>query len=452
MLPKPLETRLQAQLEQDYPNWVRSLAEPAPVSIRYNPSKPYPRADLPVVPWWPDAVYLLNRPAFVFDPLWHSGAYYVQEASSMLVGFLAQPLLKNIEAPNVLDLCAAPGGKSTHLLSLLNTHGLLIANEVIKSRAEVLLQNIMKQGSAQAVVTSADPSDFSTLSGFFDVVVVDAPCSGEGLLRKQPDAVLEWSPEAVAHCAARQNRILEAAAPLVAQGGYLIYSTCTHSTEENEDRISALLETGMWQVELPALPDAGIVAGSLGWRCYPHRVAGEGFFVSCLKRTGQSNETHKIKRNLRFNWVAAPKTDMPLINHFLAHPDFFRLLAHPKLETRFAAPSHLLARIATVASATPLKYFGLAVGSMKGSTPVPDHALALSDSLSGQITRLELPKEEALRFLKKETLDASPTSSGWSLATYQQVGLGWLKAAGNRYNNYLPTHWRIRLDLPPGML
>lgn len=213
-------------------------------SIRFNPSKNvyHQPGDhrLAPVPWTQNGYYLAQRPSFTFDPLFHAGVYYVQEASSM---FLEQALRQTTDLSQplkVLDLCASPGGKSTHLQSLLSPASLLVSNDVIRSRAHVLKDNIVKWGSLNVVVTNNDPADFSALENYFDVIVVDAPCSGSGLFRRDEDAIGEWSVNNVTLCTQRQQRILADAWPSLKRGGLLIYSTCSYSMEEDEDIVKWL--------------------------------------------------------------------------------------------------------------------------------------------------------------------------------------------------------------------
>ena len=235
---------MKVQLGSEWEDFAAAHGVAPPVSIRLNPRKPREQDFQGPVPWSLYGRYLAQRPSFTFDPAFHAGAYYVQEASSM---FLEQAFLQiggSTEELIVLDLCAAPGGKSTHLLSLMSSDSVLVSNEVIRSRASILSENIQKWGHHNAVVTSSDPQYFTALDSLFDIVVVDAPCSGEGLFRKDPAAIGSWSPENIALCARRQQRILEDVWPAIKSGGYLIYATCTYNQQENEENLSWLLSRG----------------------------------------------------------------------------------------------------------------------------------------------------------------------------------------------------------------
>ena len=270
----------------EYDKFINSLSEPSPVSIRMNPCKAIEEfSKEEKVPWSKDGKYLFERPSFTFDPLFHAGCYYVQDASSQ---FLEQPFLqikKIVKSPcKILDLCAAPGGKSTHLLSLMNSDDLLVSNEIVPARNTILRQNIIKWGCANVLVTQNEPSVFGRLKGFFDVVVVDAPCSGEGLFRKDANAIDEWSPENVNRCSIRQKEILSDAYETLAPGGFLIYSTCTFEEEENDSQINFLIQKyGMKKINIENIYE-GVKANLNGLSFFPHRIRGEGFYISLLQK------------------------------------------------------------------------------------------------------------------------------------------------------------------------
>ncbi|TAF50131.1 MAG: hypothetical protein EAZ62_08255, partial [Sphingobacteriia bacterium] len=269
----------------------------APASLRLHPVKPSCTFDQlgEPIPWCPSGRYLPERPSYVFDPAWHAGAYYVQEASSM---FLWQALSQTVGSHTsekwVLDLCAAPGGKSTLLQSFF-LDGMVVSNEIIKSRTAILAENSTKWGMGNDVITQNDPADFAALPHFFDVLVIDAPCSGSGLFRRDPQAIDEWSPAQVLVCAQRQEKILAAALPCLKPGGVLIYSTCSYSLAENEALADYLaLEQGLVSLTLQTDPSWNIVetsaprSGAKGYRFYPHRLRGEGFYLSVFQKMGEA--------------------------------------------------------------------------------------------------------------------------------------------------------------------
>jgi 16S rRNA C967 or C1407 C5-methylase (RsmB/RsmF family) len=279
---------------------------PLVTSVRLNPAKVWDETEdekelfaqdiaMSAVPWSSTGYYLSSRPSFITDPSWHAGLYYVQEASSM---FVEQAYLQHageVHAPVVLDACAAPGGKSTHLQSLIGPEGLLVSNEVIRNRVGILAENMQRWGGENVVVTSADPANFHRLPGFFDVVLVDAPCSGSGLFRRDPEAIREWSPSLVELCNARQQRILSDLWPTLKEGGLLIYATCSYSLAEDEDILDWLMTN--FEVETLKInldPVWGVVdvrsgqTGAYGYRFYPNLVEGEGLFLCCLRKKGRT--------------------------------------------------------------------------------------------------------------------------------------------------------------------
>ena len=279
--------------DEEYTELVTALESEQPVSIRLNPLKPFGfQSGESAVPWCTSGFYLKERLTFTFDPLFHAGCYYVQEASSM---FVEQALRQYAgEEPAVmLDLCAAPGGKSTHVRGILPENSLLVANEVIRNRSQILAENLTKWGHPDVVVTNSDPSDFTPLEEFFDVILTDVPCSGEGMFRKDPVAVSEWSSENVEICRQRQRRIISDIWPCLKPGGILIYSTCTYNTKENEENVRWIKdEFGAEVLPLDVAEDWNITGNLLQgerfpvYRFLPHKTKGEGFFLAVLRKPG----------------------------------------------------------------------------------------------------------------------------------------------------------------------
>ncbi|MCW3074812.1 MAG: hypothetical protein JWP69_1881 [Flaviaesturariibacter sp.] len=394
------------------------------------------------IPWTQFGYYLEKRPSFTFDPIFHAGCYYVQEASSM---FLEQAISQTTDLSQplkLLDLCAAPGGKSTHLQSLISPESLLVSNEVIKARAGILKQNIIKWGSSNVIVTNNDPRHFARLESFFDVILVDAPCSGSGLFRRDEAAINEWSVDAVQLCASRQQRILADVLPALKEGGTLIYSTCSYSSEEDEVIGDWLVENmGMENVALKLEEDWGVVEThspnhqAAGYRFYPDKLKGEGFFLACFRKGG---EPEKVKySSSKPERVSAPEQQVLQRwvktggIQFAKHND--RLLA---------LPQNLMESFSILQSALYIQYAGTDIGEIIRDKLIPDHALALSPLLSSELTRTELDYEDAVRFLQRQ--DIQPNApKGWQVVTYNGYPLGWINALGNRVNNYYPKELRI---------
>lgn len=450
-LPDAFQAAMRAQLGNAYPAFVAALAQEPPVSIRVNPRKNYRlTTTLKPVPWCADGFYLPERPVFTLDPLFQAGAYYVQEASSMLLTTALQQTAKTDRPLRVLDLCAAPGGKSTLLASSLHPNSLLVSNEVIRTRVPVLRENVEKWGFPNMAISNHDPDGFRELTGFFDVVLVDAPCSGEGLFRKDNDAVGEWSDDNVRLCSARQKRILSAAAQLVTESGLLIYCTCTYNDDENLDNARYLIEQGFTSRPLD-LPIAwGIVEKNLGdavgYQCYPHLVQGEGFFLGVFQQKRRLDIPVRQKpRGFKSLKALHPKQAAKLTG-WLADPNAFSYWQKPNQDV-IAIPVALENDLVWLDSALHNKGFGLELGQFKGDDFIPSHALALSTAIAPTLPGIELTKEDALRYFKKENLVLAEPTRGWLLARYQGLNLGWMKGVGTRVNNYLPKDWRIRMDL-----
>ena len=455
MLPLPFVHQMKSLLgEEAFGLFKVALAQPTPTSIRLNPKKVATGQDYPnlgkrsPVPWHPAGYYLSERPVFTLDPAFHAGAYYVQEASSM---FLHEALRQTVDFSKplrVLDMCAAPGGKSTLLASMMEERGLLVANETVRTRTNSLRENLEKWGHNNVGVTSGPSEDFAALDSFFDVVLVDAPCSGEGLFRKDPDAVSEWSPEAVSHCAVRQKNILTAAVECLAPGGVLAYSTCTYNSLENGDNVAWLSEKYDLEV-LPLLVPAewGIEIRGGGHQFYPHRLLGEGFFIAVLRKKNSTERNYRPASGSFRSLTPLPKAQIPEVSRWLGQQVDYRFFQTPSggvLALRAELESDYLLLDKTMKT----KWFGTAIGMFKGKDFVPDHALALSLEVSPELPALEVTLDQALRFLKKETFDlAAGYPTGWVLIRYQGLHLGWIKALPNRMNNYLPPERRIRMDI-----
>lgn len=363
----------------------------------------------------------------------------------MLLHWAVETLLPDRSGLRVLDLCAAPGGKSTLLASLLPDDALLVSNEVIRSRAGILEENIARWGRSNTWVTSDDPARFQGVPAFFDLLVVDAPCSGSGLFRKDPAALDHWSPEAVRHCAARQQRILADALPALKPGGLLLYATCSYSPEEDEAILEWLVgHQGLEPVPLQPDPAWGVLetaaAGATGLRCFPDRVRGEGFFLAALRKGG----TPEAPRPARFRSehdAKAAAGAAPLLR-----AGDWRCLRTGK-EGFTAVQSNHESDWMQLREALYFRRVGIPVGAPAGKDWIPAHDLALSVDLASGVPGTDLELDAALRYLKGDDPGAADGRRGWLLARYDGVVLGWLKALGHRFNNHLPKNLRIRRNL-----
>ena len=437
-LPNEFLARMAEITGSEYEAFLLALQQPAPTSIRLNGRKPHGPEGSPV-PWCSAGRYLPQRPSFTLDPAFHQGCYYVQEASSMFLESAVRQLV-NTEAPiTALDGCAAPGGKTTHLLDLLHPESLVVANEVIRSRIPQLTSNLTKWGRSNVAVTSSDPSAFEKLGGFFDLILVDAPCSGEGLFRRDASAAQEWSPDNTALCSARQRRILESYWPSLKENGILLYSTCTWNPQEDELNLARFAESHQAEpVQLEFDQTWGIAAVNTGCKFFPHRLAGEGFFIGALRKKGQAED-------VPFRRKRSPDQMLPdaQLNNLLVQPE------------RFSFRSGSYGICADVRDHLPLLTVlqehlhvvrsGIAIGQMKGNRLIPEHDLALScDLIPDAFAVEELDRQDALTYLRKDNLHLK--GSGITRVSYEGHGLGWANILPGRTNNLLPAAWRIRME------
>lgn len=420
-------------------------------SIRLNPLKQSSVTlfdNAQQVPWCAHGKYLPERPSFTFDPLFHGGAYYVQEASSM---FLWQALTSTLQSTadnlKVLDLCAAPGGKSTLLASYL-PNALIVSNETIRSRAAILYENVVKWGTDNIAVTNNDPKDFQQLPGYFDMIVVDAPCSGSGLFRKDPEAIKEWSAESVMLCSQRQQRILADVFSALKEEGILIYSTCSYSVEEDEEISDWLVDTfDVKSVRIATNNEWGIVETTtqkhqcFGYRFYPDKLRGEGFFIAAFRKNKVEKEL--FKKTYALGTIS--KKDEQFIHPWLYLQEPYHFFTVQ--ENVLAVKQQWQAEIALLQKLFYLKKAGVAVGSIKKNDFVPAHELAVSPLVNKtNVDVVALNPEQAIQYLKKKEIEYNILTKGWKLITCQHINLGWIKNLHNRVNNYYPSEWRILKD------
>ncbi len=425
-----------------------------PVSVRLNPLKPAPSLPAEVdgaVLWCADGGrYLASRPRFTQDPLLHAGAYYVQEAASMAIALAAKALPE--EPRRVLDLCAAPGGKSTLWRALLPDDCLLVANEPIGQRAQILRENLEKWGHPAIVVTQAYPEAFAPLAGLFDVVAADVPCSGEGMFRKDHDARSEWTAQSPAACAERQRAIIADIWPALRTGGCLVYSTCTFNSAENEDNVAWICQhLGAEVLPLAADTAWGIAGDVTGrglpvCRFMPHRTRGEGFFIALLRKTAETPSPSRrkgAKDSPRSKGVAqGAKSVAPWIEG----QERYRILRTDD-DGLAAIPESMADEAQRIARTVHTLAVGTRLAEEKGRKMVPAHALALSVLLRPDaFPRVELPLDQALAYLRREALTLpAGTPRGYVVATYAGLPLGFVNNLGTRANNLYPAAWRIRM-------
>ena len=399
------------------------------VSVRYNPYKTTSKPALEPVPWSRYGFYLTERPSFTLDPSLHGGAYYVQEASSMFLEAVFGAIADS-EAPlRILDLCAAPGGKTTLLSSLAGPESLIVANEPVRARAAVLSDNVRRWGIGNVVVTSADPARFAPFGHYFDLILVDAPCSGEGMFRRQPEARAEWNADSPARCAARQAEILNSAAQMLRPGGRLAYSTCTFNSLENEGSIKRFLaehpDFHPVPFALPGLPAApqGIL------RLWPHHVRGEGHFVALLEKDGNASPA--------LSAPPLPAPDRAALQAYAAFADETGCVIVPNA----VFGGHLIHAPVVLPPLDRIRTLrvGLQVGELRGKVFIPDHALALGTDIPRQYP---LTDAQALAYLHGEALPCDETMRGFYTVTMDGYALGFCKASNGQLKNHYPKGLR----------
>ena len=456
-LPVDFITRTRALLGDEYKNLELALQDDVPVSIRLNPAKGLQLSSGEPIPWNPCGYYLPERLSFTFDPLFHAGAYYVQEASSMFLGHAIRTLIK--DPVTCLDLCAAPGGKSTDLHSTLPNGSVVVSNEVIRPRSYVLAENLQKWGYPNQIVTNNDPEEIGGLTHLFDLIVTDVPCSGEGMFRKDTDSTGEWSVANLLLCASRQKRIIHDIWNSLKPGGILIYSTCTYNLEENEENIHYFIEEfGAEPLAVPILPEWNICGAlkydSPVYHFFPHRTKGEGFFLAVLQKPDgertciRPKAKGKEKKQKTKQCIAAPAETM---DYLMKDCDWIPVW---KDATLYKLTPECYGIYSILSEKLHLLANGTEIGICKGKDFIPSHPLALSTKLNRSAFPIaEIEWKQAIAYLRKEAISLpEQTPKGYVLLTYKNFPLGFVKNLGNRANNLYPQEWRIRSGYDPETL
>lgn len=432
---------------------IEALNAPASVSVRVNPRKFAVPEGFARVPWCENGIYLPDRPKFTFDPLMHQGAYYVQDASSMIMHHIVRHITRDGCPRRYLDACAAPGGKTGAAVDALPAGSVVVANEYVRQRAAILRENITKWGAPMVCAVNFDTSAFSEHPGLFDIVAADVPCSGEGMMRKDEEAARQWSRALVGQCVERQREIVDNLFPALRPGGYFIYSTCTFNRDENEEMVEYIMRRyGCESVPVP-MDDAWGIAGGLStdaacYRFVPGRVLGEGLFVAVLRKPeGSAPARNEKSRREKRKGAGRPRPETETVGRWLDLPEGFTLESDGQrvhtVMTGAGLPDALTPRVE--------------VASVKGRDVLPSQALAMSTMLRrGVFAEAEVGLADALRYLHREALTVDG-ARGLLLLTYSGLPLGFVKNLGNRANNMYPSEWRILTNpdyssLPPGPL
>ena len=390
------------------------------------------------VPWCTEGFYLQDRPAFTFDPDWHAGRYYVQDASSMFITHVIRHFIH--KSVRYLDLCAAPGGKTTAAIQALPQQSLVVANEIVPPRARVLADNVIRWGSPRCVVTSNAPAQIGKLTHFFDVIATDVPCSGEGMMRKDDEAVAQWSPALVEQCAQRQREILTDAWQALRPGGLLIYSTCTYNRQENEEIAHFIVnELGATSLEVPIDADwnihPSIDSECHGYRFMPHRVDGEGLFMAAFRKDGDSP-----RQDIRIKEKNAKKAD-EIGKNWLSHSDEY--VIEQLGDLYIAMPQDIRREMTALRATLNVLHAGVELATVMGRKTVPHPSLAMSTARGDKAFPVcEVDYPTALRYLRGESISVDGPR-GYVLVAHEGAVLGFANNLGNHANNLYPKSQRI---------
>lgn len=454
-LPPGFSEEMKTQLGSDVASRLTAaLDTPPEVSVRLNVRKPVEDSifgDAESVPWCESGFYLESRPKFTMDPLLHAGAYYVQDASSMVYQRIVSDIFD--ESPVMAaDLCAAPGGKTTAILNALPDGSTLLANEFVSSRAKILKENLCKYGYQSVVVTNTDVGRLAPLGPVFDLVAVDAPCSGEGMMRKEPEARAQWSRGLVAQCAALQRDIMTEAVRLLKPGGYLIYSTCTFNTEEDEDNAARIADRlGLSPVDTGLAGSFGIMPQIKGnipcLRFMPGFTRGEGLFVAVFrKEDGIDSVAARRKDHGGKKWskkVDAAKIDKAMlakVSEWIQGD--FDIKAFEDSVVAYTPGVRRL--VDEMPKDVRIVSAGVELAEVKGRDIIPSHPLALTTAFSHSFPEAALSEEDSISYLMREPIMLPPEMpKGFVTVTYRGLPLGFLKNLGSRSNNLYPLSWRI---------
>ena len=466
-LPQEFLERMKVQFKDqvEYDAFLASYDRERTYGLRYNPLKLGREQfleDMPfhlrMIPWAEEGFYYEpdDQPG---KSIFHeAGAFYIQEPSAMAVVSVLEPK----PGERILDLCAAPGGKSTHIAGRMQGQGLLVSNEIVPSRAKILSQNVERMGAANCVVCREEPGRLAeTFPFFFDRVLVDAPCSGEGMFRKDDTAIAEWSPKNVSMCAARQHDILEYAAQMVRPGGVMVYSTCTFSMEENEDVISGFTAAHPEFVIEKPRTSSSVISNSYNMinrlsddkqksdgtvRLWPHHIEGEGHFIARLRRTDGENWT--VYRTIA---QEKGKTARKVCESFL-HEELGLLekgadrLFEKRVFCHFGEAFYLIPEEMIPLAGLQIERPGLQLGFCRKDRFEPSHALAMCLHSEDVRNHYELTDEQAKNYLRGETFVVDPALKGWHLLSVQGCSLGFGKAVGGQMKNHYPKGLRRSLQ------
>ncbi len=442
--------KLPENFSTDFPGLIQALEQTGPsLSVRFNTAR---GARIPEnlerVPWCGNGVYLQSRPAFTFDPAMHQGMYYVQDASSMIHSHIVAEITAGREPLLCLDACAAPGGKTTATLDSLPHGSFILANEYVTARAESLNQNLLRWGNPMVAVSNGDTSRLRKFSSMFDIIVADVPCSGEGMFRKDPEAVRQWSPQLVADCAGLQKEITANLWEALKPGGYMIYSTCTFNRKENQEVVAHMLENfeGASAVDVEVPQQWGISKVGHCMHFLPGMVRGEGLTVAVLRKSAVP-DMRMPKKNIekqRSKAASVPQQVLQAASKWISGNDEYAIkqfgdifYAQPKQWEQELNLFNMQLKM--------INPGGIGFAQIKGRDILPQQALALSCALLPRaFHQYDTDYPQAIAYLQRQSLQLNETAPrGVVLLTYRGAALGFVKNLGSRANNLYPPAWRI---------
>jgi len=447
-LPVAFMSRIRSQFPDEAEALLTALDSAPSTSVQLHPLKYRDSLKgLHAIHWCERSGILPERPVFTLDPHFHAGAYYPQESSSLFIDWILSQITDRGTSIHALDLCAAPGGKSLLLLNALGPNGRLISNEIHLTRNNVLQENLTRWGIPKFMVTRNEASDFGRSGIQFDLVLVDAPCSGEGMFRKDKAARSEWSEDNVQHCAIRQKSILEDILPCVKPGGYLIYSTCTFAYPENEGSCLFIKEHSDFEsvaIDIPSSFQIETVSGEgfTGYRFLPHHAPGEGFFVAVFQRKDSEPSRVKPGRKKNTHWQPMKLDTDSRFKNWLSEDVQLSINPHKEM----SASSFSAEELNLLASHFYITSSGISIGQLIREEFIPWHGLAMITEPPSSFPSIDLTKEQALEYLSGGTVGMPLTElSGWSLVRFEGSAIGWVKSIPGRINNYYPKGLRIRM-------
>lgn len=441
ILPAAFESQMQSLLNEDYLDFINALNLKRNTSVHLNNKKTEHELKLHnKIPWANHCYNLEQRPNFTIDPYFHAGHYYVQEASSMMLSSILQEINISSDAM-ILDLCAAPGGKSLICLNHIHQDGFLHAHDTTGTRAEILRQNIEKWGSDNCIVTTGSTHKLLQTGIQYDVVILDAPCSGEGMFRKESAALTQWNQNKINHCVLLQTELLAQAKKLCKPGGYIIYSTCTYNILENENITASLDQNEFQDIKFSNAINYNLhqINPSSHYRCLPHKVQGEGFCFKIIHKKGTL-----IRTPSKFKFDTFTKSNLKInISEYLPEHDHYTVIYFRSCYYIVRSiHANMINQI--IASGITILQFGIPLGEMKGEDFIPAHGLSQSIYFNPQFSSLNLSSQDALQFLRANTVTTDlEIKTKWIIAKYKSANLGWLKNNQQKLKNYFPKNQRI---------